>query len=148
MIGLAMFNVCRYLILQGLTNEVIQGGISLDNGKKRVNPFKRIVIKTANFKTFLILSFCYFVINLFSEYLHWIRKLLTFPYILDMAAAVIMLIVFLLAILIFIRILMDNRVRVAKKIIIFLILICVLAFLIYVPAVISQNFISDGVILD
>lgn len=117
------------------------------NGKKKIS-ISQIVKRVANFKVFLILSFCYFAIYMYSEYLDWIKRMLTFPYILDLINTVVMLIVFLLAILIFIRTLMDKRIHVVRKIIISLILICILAFLIYVPAAISRNFISDGVILD
>ena len=120
----------------------------MKNGKKRINSVCHFIKRAANFKVFLILALCYFVIYMYSEYLDWIKRLLTFPYILDLINTVVMLIVFLVAILIFIRTLMDKRVHVVRKIVIILILFCVLVFLIYVPAAISRNFISDGVILD
>lgn len=105
--------------------------------------WKRII----TIKSIAAAAACYLCIELISEYLHWIREMITVSYLLDIMNTVIYVVLCLMMLAKLVSVLTDRTLSGKKKVLQIFCIILVFAIIEYTPDIITRNFISAEIVL-
>ena len=109
----------------------------------KINGWKRII----TIRSIVGVAVGYLCIELISEYLHWIQRLITVPYLLDIMNVVVYIVLCLMMFTNLLFVLTDRTISGKKKVLQVFCIIIVFVVTAYIPDIITRYFISAEIVL-